>query len=75
MADPLNPFWPVADTVNAALELPAVAVTVIGDTAMLKFWLPPVCVDEAWLPQPVRLNSPKHKTITKRARPTDCGSF
>lgn len=61
--DPLKPFWPVADTVKTDVELPAAAVTVIGETAMLKFWPPPVCMVELCVAHPARPSKPKHKTI------------
>jgi hypothetical protein len=34
--EPLNPFWLVIDTVKLEFEVPAVAVTVVGDTASVK---------------------------------------
>ena len=37
---PANPFLPVVETVNVELEVPALAVTVAGDTATSKSWDP-----------------------------------
>jgi hypothetical protein len=34
--EPPNPFWPVTDAIKFEVEVPAVAVTVVGDTASVK---------------------------------------
>ena len=36
VGEPVKPFWPVIDTVTVAVDVPALAVSAVGDKAMLK---------------------------------------
>ena|SRR5579864_1478575 len=71
VTEPINPLVPVVETVKVELELPAVAVTVAGDTAISKSLVAVLVGGEVDpLPQPTRVDNDSPMQ-TRRAEPQE----